>query len=1370
VLLSGSQAAAQDVPVEVRFTVGHANCGGPATFQFFINGTAVTGPTAATVGCTCNTTPLVVVVNDPVSLALIGPIGCTGMRMDLVADSLAVGYVRADITRSMSGVETYCFGNFGGPPGCADRELCDGFTFVATSSYTGNLTDTDGDGNPNCTDPDDDGDTVLDAADNCPLHANLGQEDSDNDGAGDACDLCPQGTDSDLDLVCDSDDNCSAVANTDQADQDRDGVGNVCDNDRDGDGRLNAADNCPDVANPGQQDTNGDGSGDVCEVLVITVPLFGDPSRPHEIWSGGSLRLQGVARVRPDLTITSGTWDPGDGSGPQPISVANLRVLELDHTYAGADGTPFVARLAVTASNGVTYSDTFRVVIKPMTLDVEIGRAIDHGLWYLHNEMSLGMAGGVPTGFWTEQSVPGATGAVVQAFEVNNHLETGDLNEDPYAEDVMRGLSHLTTELTPLNISVQPAGNPDSNGNGIGLGSQSDPVHINYNTSQVAEAIVASGAPNTRARTGGAQVLGRTYRDIIQDIVDMFAFGQADTGGPRGGWQYQLNAGADNSASHWCALVGIGAERVFGLATPSFVKEENLNFWVDFSQNFDGSNTGVDGMFGYADRSPIISAGTNTTGSGLVELIFDGLLSDAPRFKAAERYLERNWTVMTTENTIYGLYSTAKGFRLARPAPIVLVDGTFDWYRSDTQAGDARDGVSRHFVRNQQPSGRWDSPSWVINHIATAWTIIICSNTIFQRGPEAACEVEPAEAGLGEPVSFDGTRSFHNDPMHRIILYEWDFEGDGSFDATGATAMHSYPVAGTYAAVLRVTDDNVPPIIDTVSCGVLVLNQAVTPNSNPGGPYSICLVRNDTVVLDGTGSSDPDGAIVAYGWDFDPQPLDVDFDDASTPTVDATAFFRGLGPGTYDVGLRVRDNDGRTNVDFTTVTVHGSATCPNRPPTADFTADTSGGLVVAFDGSLSTDPDGDETIVRYDWMFGDSQMGTGILPMHTYAAPGTYMVKLTVTDDVGAMHMATKEITVTEVEGFRRGDFNGSRSQDAIDLQATFDYLWSGDPSGARPMSCIAEVDLDSADANDNEWITVADYLSLRSHLESGGALAPPAAVCGADPDNDQRGFDLLDPAYRVTAGNLTVLPPKGPLNRTIFLPVNVDTAVPISGLQLILEYDDALTPYSVPVDGEPAFVSGLGSSCVLAAEGKLVIGLWAEEDGGSVIEGAPGRFQNVGTVRFHLADFAVFPPLEWLAETTVAGVRYRASVVDLAFSDHHPALLVGEYEFARGNSNNDEAVDISDAICTLGYLFQPNLVPGCLDPGSEVHCPDAADANNDSVIDISDPIFSLNFLFQGGRRIPLPFPQCGLDQGPIDLLGCNPCSCPPFRPGDGCP
>ncbi|MCZ2825176.1 MULTISPECIES: PKD domain-containing protein [unclassified Modestobacter] len=149
--------------------------------------------------------------------------------------------------------------------------------------------------------------------------------------------------------------------------------------------------------------------------------------------------------------------------------------------------------------------------------------------------------------------------------------------------------------------------------------------------------------------------------------------------------------------------------------------------------------------------------------------------------------------------------------------------------------------------------------------------------------------------------------------------------------------------------------------------------------------------------VDATGSSDVDGTVTGYAWDFG------DGSTAGEPT--ATHTYRAA--GTYAVTLTVTDDRGATTARMAQVTV--DAPPPNVAPTAAFTAVT-GGRTGTFDGTASTDSDG--TVVAHDWDFGDGSTGTGATASHDYTADGTYTVTLTVTDDDGATTSTQQQVTI----------------------------------------------------------------------------------------------------------------------------------------------------------------------------------------------------------------------------------------------------------------------------------------------------------------------------------------------------------------------
>lgn len=178
-----------------------------------------------------------------------------------------------------------------------------------------------------------------------------------------------------------------------------------------------------------------------------------------------------------------------------------------------------------------------------------------------------------------------------------------------------------------------------------------------------------------------------------------------------------------------------------------------------------------------------------------------------------------------------------------------------------------------------------------------------------------------------------------------------------------------------------------------------VMLDATPGNESPVASFT-ANVNELAVTVDGSASSDADGAIASYAWDFG----DGDTATGATPGVHTYAT-----AGSKAITLTVTDDLGATGTSTQTAIVAVGVT--NQSPTASFTVSASN-LVVTVNGSASSDPDG--TIASYAWNFGDGGTATGATPgVHTYGSAGTKSITLTVTDNVGATGMITKTITVS---------------------------------------------------------------------------------------------------------------------------------------------------------------------------------------------------------------------------------------------------------------------------------------------------------------------------------------------------------------------
>jgi len=966
--------AAGDDATSVTFTIRETSCTN-TTFDFSISGQPA-GTFSPFSTCSCNPPEQSFTITDPTVLALVGAPACT----DFGFTTNTLGYVGVAkvVVDRPSGVETITIVD--STPEWDHSYICQDPTGWSPKNMTNQLPNADGDAAPDCSDPDADNDGLLNVADNCPFVPNVSQIDSDSNGQGDACDPV----------------------------------------DRDGDGVWNITDNCPDHANASQVDSDTDGSGDACERNLAAVPWAGVESKPHAVYSGGALVLQASATLAGDsFPLVSGTWDPGDGAGPQSINISNSRILELTHTYTGALGTPFTAVITVQDNLGQVYTDTFKVQIQPDSLDTRANMAIDRALWHNHKIFTLS---GDEAFCTSNGSITSACSAgAAQAFQVNGHRQTGDSANNPYVNNVARLLRHLQRHIYRVNINAGGGalGNPDVNGNGYGLEDRADGgSHQVYVGGQIVDAFVASGTPDTVATVGSEA--GRTYKDIVQDLMDAYSFGINDQAG-QGGWVYRWNdnGGIDSSSSGWWGIGAKGAE-VWGVTIPQFVKDHNLNVGIPRLQAGNGSCS-------YRE----FGGGGNTaqTAACLVMLSADGQGRSSSQFVAAETFLKNEFPG-SAHYDIYAMYGVAKGMRLAidgsgNSAPITLLGGTIDWY------ADASNGFGWRLVNNPGPDGELASwGGWADGALANSWGILILSPALFEQGPTAACSVDSnivCQAGapggcntaggdVYATVNFDGTASTAGD--NPIAGYSWNFQNGGTtVDATTATTSTSFSATGTYNVQLTVTDTKGHS--SSVTCPVQVTDTALPPLADAGGPYEICEGKGN-VLLDGSASIGRGANIVSYEWDFT-VPVNFSPVGATGVTTNQSAYFNSLAPGTYDVGLRVTDDSASQfhTTNFTTVTVksRNHDDCRNAPPVADSQTVTTAEDTPVGITLTASDPDGNPIT----YTVGAVSVGTlsGTAPNLTFTPPadfsGTATFTFVVNDGQVDSNVATVTINVTPV-------------------------------------------------------------------------------------------------------------------------------------------------------------------------------------------------------------------------------------------------------------------------------------------------------------------------------------------------------------------
>jgi YD repeat-containing protein len=326
---------------------------------------------------------------------------------------------------------------------------------------------------------------------------------------------------------------------------------------------------------------------------------------------------------------------------------------------------------------------------------------------------------------------------------------------------------------------------------------------------------------------------------------------------------------------------------------------------------------------------------------------------------------------------------------------------TYEWDLDGNGSYETNTGSTPTVTKTFAKSGSYTVGVRVTDGAANSDTASATA-VVGNRAPTAALTTTPATPASGQTVTLNASGS--SDLDGTIAKYEWDLDGNGTYETEGGTSptiTTTFPKAGTYPVGVRVTDNEGATATATqnvtVHGSLPVAKVTVSPASAPSGT---------TVTFDASGSSDADGPLT-YEWDLDNNGT---YETSTGSTAKVTKAFAKA--GSYTVGLRVKDTDS------TTATATATAVVTNRAPSAALTVTpttAATGTQLTFNASASKDPDG--TIAKYEWdLDGNGTYETTTTTPTTtaaIAAPGSFKVGVRVVDDEGATATASQTVTAT---------------------------------------------------------------------------------------------------------------------------------------------------------------------------------------------------------------------------------------------------------------------------------------------------------------------------------------------------------------------
>jgi len=760
---------------------------------------------------------------------------------------------------------------------------------------------------------------------------------------------------------------------------------------------VNPAPNQPPVANAGASQT-------------ITLPV-------------SSASLNGSQSSDPDGTIASYSWTEVSGPSAATISGANTDTPTVSSLLAGT----YVFQLMVTDNYGLTGTAQVKVIVKPAAHQPPIANAGNNQTITLPvNSVTLDGSGsedpdGTIVSFkWAQVSGPNQ-GTIASATSVTTNVNNLVQGTYVFSLTVTDNKGAKGTDSMTVIVNPAPHQPPVANaGASKTITLPLDSVSLNGSSSSDPDDTIVSYSWTQISGPSSATISGgNTATPTVSALI-------------QGQYVFQLTV-TDNSGASNSAQVNI-------IVNPAALINPTANAGANQTITLPLDSVSVDGGGSIAPSGTIVNfTWSQISGPSTAIIVsphsvitqIDDLVQGVYVFGLTVTDNHGNTGSGTITITVNAAVHVPPVANAGTSATIMLPLGS----------------VSLNGTKSSDPDGTIVSYSWVetsgpstaiITNANTATPTISgllagkyyfqltvtdnygASDTSTVKITVIAAPVQPPVANAGanqtitlplDSVTVNGSAS--QDASGTIVSYNWaevsgPAQGTIVSPSSVSTSIKNL-VQGVYIFQLTVTDNNGSTSSDTLT---ITVNAAPhqPPVANAGAPQIITLPV-DSVLLNGTSSSDPDGTITSYSWS------QVSGPSTATITGGATAkpTMSGLIAGTYVFQLTVTDNDGATSNAQVNITVLAAA---DQPPVANAGADQTITLptsTVNLDGSASYDPDG--TIASYSWT---KTSGTGAVtitnsstakPTVTGLQQGKYVFNLTVADNRGAT--ASAQVTVT---------------------------------------------------------------------------------------------------------------------------------------------------------------------------------------------------------------------------------------------------------------------------------------------------------------------------------------------------------------------